>query len=428
MKKSKIFVVIALAVVLCVVSVTSTTFSWFTRPSTKTTLEGDRLLFPGKPYDVSTGNGVTFETYESTDGGETYGTTPVTDFNGTNLATNTRKMYRTDITNSGTQAQSVSLYLHNLNIPENSNGYFYLGVNSPLKTYKIYGKDMSDGYEKLSGTKTPYPSTTMRVYFQPNGSDKEPNINWKDKEYFVYYGDANDTDPQQAVKLNKTTSYNVNYYSADIPLTTSLIYFATADYYYNDSMKDSYRRTPTIDVTAIQMSQSKMYLFWLTGEYDNYEGGYNNAQYNKTTDIHAARIINYYPSVTIPMGTVTDEFKLKDGDYWGYKVQYYSDNKGYFTVDENTGMITPQKIGTEKMYVKVTNNYEDTIEVITMVNIVEAPPVGVSSFEMAPVVTNVKVGAKTDDGPTTESVYWYIKNNSSSTALSYTVDSLDLTL
>lgn len=413
MKKSKIFVVIALAVVLCVVSVTSTTFSWFSRPKE---LQGDRLLFSGKTYDVSTGNGVSFVTYESTDGGETYGTTPVTSFSYTGLGTNSRKMYRTDITNSGAQAQSVSLYLNNLNIPESNNGYFYIGVNSPLKTYKIYGKDMSDGYQTLEANKIDNPANTLRLYFcpTPDGSS-EPDSNWKSKTLEVVYQRKNDS----TTHYDKLETIDTDHlYFKDIPADVSWFYF------HVELSKESYQQTQTFDNPAgdgLTKTCSKMYQL----KKDDYSGRYNNAQ-AEIKSFTGANIVKYYNTITIPVGKTFDAKLIKDIDYIGKEIEYYSTGDCYSL---SGSVITANKTGTGRLYTKaISENTNNSYQMETVVNVVDAPPVGVSHFDMAPIVTNVKVGGVADADPTTESVYWYIKNNSSSKALTYTVGSLDLAL
>ena len=152
MKKLKIIVVSLLAVILCVMCVTTSTFSWFTRPQRS---QGDHLGLDFN-YDISTGTGITMRTYASIDDGKTYvekAGREITDFSKTDgLAAGTRVCYRTDIINSGTAPQSVSLYLTKLEFPDDTSGSFYLGVNGPLKTYKNYYGDSSLTSDKRAVT------------------------------------------------------------------------------------------------------------------------------------------------------------------------------------------------------------------------------------------------------------------------------------
>ena len=52
----------------------------------------------------------------------------------------------------------------------------------------------------------------------------------------------------------------------------------------------------------------------------------------------------------------------------------------------------------------------------------------VADLSYIPIVTNLKIAPAGDSGSTTESVYWYIKNDSGSGALEYTIGDLLLTL
>lgn len=408
MKKSKLLLVSILAVVLCIVSVmssASTTFSWFTRPKS---LTGDKLQLPGQTYEIANGKNISFVTYESTDGGENYGSTPVTNFSNSALAPHTRKMYRTDVTNSGSDPQSISLFLNNLEIGS-GDGRFYLGVNNPLKTYKPYGINMQTS-STSKGVKTN--NNTMRVYFQP----KDINNDWKNKTYVIHYGNGN---TNSASDMEATATSGT--YFKDIPTTTTQIYFSVKN------TSNSWERTQTFtDVKNDGLSDTNSLVFWLTGSFDS--GGYNNAQADKAS-VNGANIVTYYKTITVTVGQTFPAALIADTEYIG-DIKYYDDDThlNVMTADEETGLITAKAVGTSKLYTKVTGpSFGDAMQMETEVKVVAATTVGSDTYEFAPVVTNVRIPGASADGTSVESIFWYIKNDSDTT-LSYTIESLDITL
>lgn len=408
MKKSKLLLVSILAVVLCIVCVmssASTTFSWFTRPRT---LTGDKLQLPGQTYEIANGKNISFVTYESTDGGENYGSTPVTNFSNSALAPHTRKMYRTDVTNLGNDPQSISLFLNNLKIGD-GDGKFFLGVNSPLKTYKQYGKNIQISSIN-DGVKTN--NTTMRVYFQP----KDINNDWKGKTYVIHYGNGN---TNSALDMEATETDGT--YFKDIPTTTTQIYFSVKN------TSNSWERTQTFtDVKGDGLSATNSLVFWLTGSFDS--DRYNNAQADKAS-VNGANIVTYYKTITVTVGQTFPAALIADTEYIG-DIKYYDDDNhlNVMTADEGTGLITAKAVGTSKLYTKVIGeSFGDAMQVETQVNVVAATTVGSNTYEYAPVVTNVRVAGASADSTSVESIFWYIKNDSDTT-LSYNIDSLDITL
>lgn len=410
MKKSKIILVSVLAVVLCIMCVTTTTFSWFTRPQA---LQGDSLGW-NVDYKTSFGNGVTMTTYASTDNGQTYDeTAEVTSFSDTTgIGAGNRKCYRTDITNSGEAEQSVSLYLSQLTLPANPTGNFYLGVNGPLKTYKNYSKKV-----ETSSSSTRTSGSTMRIYFQPKSSSMtEINTSWKDKNYYVCYGVS--ASPSNYTALSATGKSGTYY--ADIPSNATQLFFSVQDW------KEAYQRTQTFtDIVGDGQSQTQSLVFYLNGEFNSS----NNAVADKAK-VSGANIINYYSTISVPMDKTFSAALASGTDYIGKTVEYYSGSESVFTVDKTSGLITPVATGTAKLYTKVTGeSYSDTKQVETTVTVTAVPDVPQGNFSDVPIVTNLKVAGKSSDGnATTESVYWYIKNDSDSGPMTYTIGDVYLTL
>lgn len=405
MKKLKIIVVSLLAVILCVMCVTTSTFSWFTRPQSQ---KGDGFGLDFN-YDISTGTGVTMKTYASNDDGKTYVNTEITDFSNSDvgLAAGKRICYRTDLINSGTAAQSVSLYLSSLTVLDNATGSFYLGVNSPLKTYKQYPKNTNSG-SSGSTTYTTASNDKMRVYFKPNGI-------WTENE-FVVFNDGSWT--ADMTLLSGEGSSRVFY--ADIPNDKSTIYFAVR---YGS---EKYQRTKEYTISSLNpmLSSSQSLVFNLQSGTDS--NGYMNLGYSSVT---GAYIANYYSTINIPVGSTFNAALNSSTDYAG-NINYYDDKSGVFTANETIGVIEAKKVGTSKLYTKVVGQYGDTFQVETTVNVVAAKPdvVDTGSTDI-PIVTNVKVGGVSDDNkPGVVSVYWFIKNDSDSGPLKYSIKDIYLTL
>lgn len=407
MRKLKIIVVSVLALVLCLMCVTTSTFSWFPRP--KENLGSSLGL--DFDYAISDGAGISMNTYSSSDG-INYSEAAVTDFsNSTGLASKACAYYRTDIMNTGTVPQSVSLYISQLTMDSSSSGNFFLGVNDPLKTYKQYPKITNSG-SSGSTTYTTASNDKMRVYFKPNGI-------WTENE-FVVFNDGSWT--ADMTLLSGEGSSRVFY--ADIPNDKSSIYFAIR----NRDESNNYTRTKEYTISSLnpKLSSSQSLVFNLqTGTDSN---GYMNLGYSSVT---GAYIANYFSTINIPVGSKFNAALNSSTDYVG-NIEYYHDasNSSIFTADKDTGVITARAVGSSTLYTKVVGEYGDAFQVETTVNVVVAKPdvVETGSTDI-PIVTNVKVGGVSDENkPGVVSVYWFIKNDSDSGPLKYSIKDIYLTL
>lgn len=88
---------------------------------------------------------------------------------------------------------------------------------------------------------------------------------------------------------------------------------------------------------------------------------------------------------------------------------------------DNTGKLTARKNGLAKITIEITGNYNDKLSVTCNVTVDE-------SLTEFPVITNLKILAKTGDKDSGVSVYWYIKNDSDGESLTYKADDLYITL
>jgi hypothetical protein len=404
MKKSKIMLVSALAVLLCFMCVTSTTFSWFTRPNTQT---GSSLSW-SDDFAISNGAGISYVTYESTDSGKTYTTNPTT-YSDT-LSSGGYKYYRTDITNSGTAAQNVSLYLKDLAV--GNSGMFYLGVNGPLKTYKCYGESIT-----YTNTQTASTIAKQNVYLGLHNGELT-DLKSKMSNGFIHgWGtgiNSSDCTWSDAVDTGKTGNWNLSgSYSGWSDNQYFRIYAFKIDYGCSNFMLNANNNTYYSAAQPAISSNNTIIYF-------EYDGNYNVMA---ETSGEAAGINTYYSAASLEVGKTRSDIVASGKG----TITYKSANTSIATVDQKTGLITGKEAGTTTITATSTGAYGDTITATCEVTVYKNE-VNAKSFTDVPIVTNLKVAAASGDNPTTETVYWYIKNDTTSGDLTYTVSKVYLTL
>lgn len=410
MKKSKFAIVIALGLVLCLLCGVTTTFSWFNRPREEL---GDSLKWSGQ-YKISNGQNISIKTFESGDDGTTFGENAVADFDGS-LQAGERKYFCTEISNSGNAEQNVSLFMKNLKAGDSASASgLYVGVNKPLKTYR--------SYNDIVGSNSTYTKTSLekfRIYFNANGvkswndSDTTTKIRYslEDKDNPSWTTDVINMTYVKYVDKNKILY-------ADIPTTAKRIQI-----YVNNSPSGA-NATPCISVASYcpEISPTNCYVFTLRA---NLEGGYHNCDTytfkNPLTD--CANFINCYDSINIPLGLTFNAGLVAGTDYVGSSISYSSSSNSVFTVDAN-GVITPVAKGTAELTTTIKGGaYGDTYSVTTEINVTSPSTDSIDT----PIVTNLEIKPTATDGPTVSKVYWYIKNDSSST-IRYTLDGVYISL
>lgn len=396
MKKLKIIIVSLLAVILCIMCVTTSTFSWFTRPQS---MSGPNLALDFN-YDISTGNNVTMRTYVSTDDGKTYVETKgreITDFsNSEGLAAGERICYRTDIINTGNAPQSVSLYLTKLDFDEGTTGSFYLGVNSPLKTYKNYYGDTSLTTNKQLNT-----INKKNLYVAFNSSNTytpiEYRVHWWDNAKSTYNGDSpvNDYMSPEVTHVWNSKTYKMTY--ATIPYDSNAVLFRKGDVWYSNNGDN----TDILKNDVIVFDNDKTY------EYASSGGS-------------PAGINTFYSSASLKVESSINLAADAQGT-----VTYKSSNTSVATVDRD-GTVSGIAPGTSVITVTSTGAFGDVMTSTCAVTVSSAEG---NTKSDVPVVTNVKVeGLYTDNEPGVVSVYWYIKNDSTTGPLKYSIEDLYLTL
>lgn len=398
MKKSKLILVTVLALVLCLLCVTTSTFSWLPRPKED---KGNSLAW-NLSYETSVGKDITMTTYALPENGREPDDphaqlTEVTEFsNSEGIDPGHRKYYRTDIINSGSEAQSISLFLSSLSGLDSTNGKFCLGVNGPLRTYKNYSDINSEAgskIEKIINEKNVYVGFNVNQTYTPQNYA----VHWWQTGNDNYNGDSQ-VQPyfspnQQGDYAN--SKYNMSY--ATIPYDANAVKLRQDNNWYGGNNEDLANKN-----TIIVYS----------------DNGNVNTDYQKSS--LAAGIESFYSSAAVTAGDTIDLAAKGHTNTFSYT----SSNASVATVS-STGMVTAIKAGHTTITVTSTGSYGDKITATCWLTVHDSVDPG-AIFDV-PIVTNVKVAPATEAGNTVESVYWYIKNDGS-VALTYSIGDIYLTL
>lgn len=424
MKKSKIIIAIVLAVVLFITVLNMSTFSWFTRPYPDSVLTGEKMMLENKNgYYAYNGKNVSITTKSSSTGvhspEDTYTTNCNTsgDFSGSGLQSSQRKYFCTTITNGSGTDQNVSLYARTLSIPTSNNGTLALGVNEPTRSYHDY-----------SALATPSTKTTrdsMRIYFE-----KDNNVSgWNGTEFYICWNEDTNTSAESLDGLGSNGTYyklthvggdnNPNQYYADIPKTATHAFFAVENFgTINNGNPNWGQRSQTLyNLAGDGQSQTSSKLYKITSD-TNSNG--NHMVHTPPYTVTGNCINTYYEKIFVAIGN-TFNAKLSSGEYIG-TLKFYSSNTSIFTVNETTGVITPVAAGDAILRTKSTGgSYPDEQVVETAVHVTaDANYV----FNDVPIVKNIKIPATVENNANVVKVYWYVINNSKTTALSYNIDNV----
>ena len=371
MKKSKFTLVIVLGLVLCLLCGTTTTFSWFNRPEVQ---KGDSLSWNGE-YNVTNGKNITAVTYAaSKDDGSVYDTAPF-DFNTLKtVSAHETKYFCTEIKNTETTPQSISLFLNN-----SDNNKLSVGVNSPLRTYRRFTSDSQTSYV----SKAPCNVNKKNLYIATNVPD--PTIytmhTWKN-------GDSDSTD-------RKLSGYIEGKY----------VNYDNVDY------KISYVTIPTEHIHAklwLGNGNSKEWFGFdleITDKNNTYVFKADKSTIMKQS-AQSAGISSFYSKAEAVVGETFDLSAKAQGT-----VTYTSSNTGVATVDSN-GRVTAKKAGKTTVTVTSTGAYGDKITAKCELTVSKKP----AKSSYIPIVTNMKIEGKADNDPVVTKVYWYIKNYTASDA------------
>ena len=381
MKKSKFTLVIVLGLVLCLLCGTTTTFSWFNRPEVQ---KGESLSWSGD-YNVTNGKDITAVTYAATkEDGSVYSTEPF-NFSGLTVPAHKTKYFCTEVTNTGTAPQSISLFLNN-----QDNNKLSVGVNSPLRTYKRFTSDSQLSYV----VKTPCNVNKKNLYIATNVPDptKYTMHTWKN-------GDSDSTDRKLSGYIeDKSVNYdNVDYNISYVTIPTEHIrakLWDGVDTWYGDNL----------EIT----DQNNTYVF---------KADTSNTSTTMKQSDPSAGISSFYSRAEAVVGDNFDLSATAQGT-----VTYTSSKTDVATVD-GKGQVTAKKAGKTTITVTSTGVYGDVITAKCVLTVSKEPVK--SSY--IPIVTNMKIEGKTDSDPVVTKVYWYIKNDTASSA-AYSLGDVQISL
>lgn len=369
MKKSKFTLVIVLGLVLCLLCGTTTTFSWFNRPDVQ---KGDSLSWHGD-YNVTNGKNITAVTYAASkpDGSE-YSTDPF-NFSGlTTVSAHETKYFCTEVTNTETAPQSISLFLKN-----SDTNTLSVGVNSPLRTYRRF---TSDSQTTSYVTKTPSNVNKKNLYIATNVPD--PTI------YTMHTWKNVDTDPTDKELSGYIEGESVNYDNVDYKIS-----------YVTISMEHDHAKL---------WDGNKMWYgnnLEITDQNNTCVFKANKSTAMKHSD-PSAGISSFYSRAEAVVGETFDLRATAQGT-----VTYTSSNTGVATIDNN-GKVIANKAGKTTVTVTSTGAYGDKITAKCELTV--SKKTVKSSY--IPIVTNMKIEGCTDTDPVVTKVYWYIKNDTASDA------------
>ena len=387
MKKSKFTLVIVLGLVLCLLCGTTTTFSWFNRPDVQ---KGDSLSWHGD-YNVTNGEDITAVTYAATkDDGSVYDTAPF-NFSGlTTVPAHETKYFCTEVKNTGTAPQSISLFLDN-----SDTNTLSVGVNSPLRTYRRF---TSDSQTTSYVTKTPSNVNKKNLYIATNVDDPT--------KYTMHTWKNVDTDPTDKELSGYIEGESVNYDNVDYNISYVTIpteHDHAKLWHYNGNSKEWFGFD--LQIT----DQNNTYVFFE-------EKGKIKFTTMKHSD-PSAGISSFYSRAEAVVGETFDLRATAQGT-----VTYASSNTGVATIDNN-GKVTANKAGTTTVTVTSTGAYGDKITAKCELTVSKKP----AKSLYIPIVTNMKIEGTTDSDPVVTKVYWYIKNDTASDA-EYSLGDLQISL
>lgn len=370
MKKSKFTLVIVLGLVLCLLCGTTTTFSWFNRPEVQ---KGDSLSWNGE-YNVTNGKNITAVTYAASkpDGSE-YSTDPF-NFSGlTTVSAHETKYFCTEVTNTETAPQSISLFLKN-----SDTNTLSVGVNSPLRTYKRF---TSDSQTTSYVTKTPSNVNKKNLYIATNVD--APTIytmhTWKNGTDSISDTDLNGYIEGKSVNYDNV-DYKISYVTIPMEHDHAKLWIKNPEKWFGNNLE-------------------------ITDQNNTCVFKANKSTAMKQSD-PSAGISSFYSRAEAVVGETFDLSAKAQGT-----VTYTSSNIGVATVDGN-GQVTANKAGKTTVTVTSTGVYGDVITAKCELTVSKKP----AKSLYIPIVTNMKIEGTTDSDPVVTKVYWYIKNDTASDA------------
>lgn len=409
MGTTKKLAVLCMVLLMGIVSVMPSTFSWYNHNGEYTgremSYEREDLPVSAGNISVSTrkyhmqnthpdGNGDANAVYYDIKGNKEYNGGAIS---GTQtIAKNTSQYYGTTITNSANSPAYVNLYLQSFK----NNNNFFIGTMEP--SLRDRGISSSVHLKNMN---------SIRLYFQwSNANDWN---NGSAAHYVVYktktssnlgYRSFSDSNYAGVIDNSKDTnnylSGKTTYY-IDLPDDTVSFYFATNGNNNGFNTSDcsttmNWYRTNTI--TNIQSERG----YWLTGKADDTTFC---AAYESFEVPGGISVMKYFDKAEINQGQKAFVSLTKGIHYTGSTVSY--SGSGGLTVNTGSGMISRTGTGAGTVTTTITGSLGDTKTVSTSVT---TP----GTVDAMPLAMNIKV-------PANEStlVVWYVRNESPSVACTF---------
>ncbi len=393
--KSRVVLVIVLTVLLVMLTIVSSTYSWFNRPNN---LTGNALSY-NPTVNCYDGAGVTVSTKRSTTGLEDSYIYNDLRSSSHSLAAGKRDYYRTTLQNPTETDQYVSLYLSDLKTTAGS-GKLCVGVNSPVKSYKNFSVRAAAQAASSSPTSA---TNTMRLYFQPKDVSEG---NWNGGSYYVYYSNhgitwnGNRPTEGEGVYREMQLSPTAGTYFYDIPSDITDFFISVKDW-ANDN-----QHTKVYNVSSIGLSGTQSVVVFLAGN-NQYDGA--NIK-SSSAPVSGSHVVNHYSSVSIRKGDSLPITLASGTDYIG-SVSYSSSNTSVFTV--SNGYLIAKGEGTAVLTMKTKgSSYHDYSPDHTC-NVTVTSESAAATFTKndAPILQNIKVPAKSNGIVGETVVDWFIMND-----------------
>lgn len=420
MKTTRKLLVLCLVLVMGMVAIMPSTFSWYSHSAKQA---GDRMNYTRKDLPVSSGtikmetkkyymqdehrdgNGDENSVYYDTKGNKEYNGGAITSGS---VAAGKSQYYGTTFTNTGTAPAYVNLYLSNF-----TNGAsYYIGTTAPSLTHKGISSSVHLANNRV-----------VRVYFQWDKAGSR----WT-SSYATRYVVCNTPNGKKVISIstsnvlkNKSALKNVDTYYVDLEKDTTSFYFATNGKTSSSeasginttdgSVTSSWYRTKTI--TDIQAEKG----YYLTGETDDTTW---NAAYT-TFDISGGlSVMKQFDNATMNAGQKAYVTLTEGIHFTGASATYKVQSGSNITVNENTGLITTGSgFGSESSAVIRTTIKSSLGDTKTIDTTITNP----KNLSAATVSMNIEIPGKTtetdDDGNTVTTngkaeVVWYVRNEGSS--------------
>lgn len=420
MNKSKFMLIVLLCLVVVAFSVTAPTYSWFNRPRTGEPREAGVLALDDDTIYGYNGYNVSATTHTSTDGGDTYSDDVITDFSSSQdgLGIGNKSLYRTTLVNNSDHVQNVSLYLRGLNIGFNTSSDFYVGTNSPVRSYRKY---------KTQEKQTISSYDTVRVYLDPNSHYVS---SWRDysTSIKIRYGTGTASSPNwvkvggEEMSRVDASNHGINKRYFDLPLSATVVQF----FANNDSSGSN--ATPYMSLSSYcgNLSAKQSYYFGVqanTVSYSNHncDTGYANQPLLMST----------FDDILLGVSEQTFSFTMtKDVDYTGASITASSSNSSIFSVTQSTDSDTTtitmkgEAAGTADLNLSIEGAmYHEARAYQIPVTVTQEGTITINEITIA---KNILLQASGDaNGQDIVNVDWYIKNDiTGSGSLIYSIDGL----